>query len=351
MVASADQFFGAIEKAELPPVVGMGGAERVYVDDALLTIRKSALSGGMADFNHDRVSARERSVSQVVAMCRTLPVMSKRRLVEVKDVGLWKDDSSLEELGAYLTRPNPETVLLMLFDDIDLRDKLVKLVDKHALLCRFEHPKDRDMPSHVQRRARRHALKLDGGAVDALAATVGADLTLLERALEKLALVVDPESKVVTSELVERHVADTHLEDAFAFARAVAKQQRGPALSSLAALQAAREEPLRIVGLLAWQLRVVARARALLDEGSTAQQIGSELSLFGDRLSSTLDFAKKLDMRGQAQRLAALAAADRALKGSRQPPWLVMTKLVLDLCPASSGAPRDGAGRAPAPRR
>lgn len=351
MVATADAFFGAIEKAELPAVIGMGGAERVYVDDALATIRASALSGGMADFNHDRASARERSVSQVVSMCRTLPVMSKRRLVEVKDVGQWKDEASLEELAAYLQRPSPETVLLMLFDDVDLRDKLVKLVDKHALLCRFEHPKDRDMPSHVQRRARKHALKLDAGAVDALAATVGADLTLLERALEKLALVVDPESKLVTSELVEKHVADTHLEDAFAFARAVAKQSRGPALGALAALQAAREEPLRIVGLLAWQLRVVARARALLDEGASGQQIGSELSLFGDRLSSTLDFAKKLDMRGQAQRLAALATADRALKGSRQPPWLVMTKLVLDLCPAPAGAPRDGAGRAPAPRR
>ena len=71
MVATADAFFGAIEKAELPAVIGMGGAERVYVDDALATIRASALTGGMADFNHDRASARERSVSQVVSMCRT----------------------------------------------------------------------------------------------------------------------------------------------------------------------------------------------------------------------------------------------------------------------------------------
>lgn len=337
MPASPDAFFNTIEKPDLPPVIAMGGAERVYVDDALTTIRKTALSGGMADFNHDRTSARERTVAQVVSMCRTLPVMSKRRLVEVKDAGAWKDDGSLAELTVYLERPSPETVLLLLFDDIDLREKIVKVIDKGALLCRFEHPKDREMPSHVQRRARRHQLKLDGGAVDALAATVGADLTLLERALEKLALVA-LEGGVITAELVEKHVADTHLEDAFAFARAVARQQRGPALTAMASLQAAREEPLRIVGLLAWQLRVVARARALLDEGASAQSIGSELSLFGDRLSSTLELARKLDMRSHAQRLAALAEADRALKGSRQPPWLVMTRLVMGLCPLTPAA-------------
>lgn len=365
MPALPDAFFAALEKDPLPRVIAMGGAERVYVDDALGIVRKVALAGGMADFNHDRTSARERSFNQITSMCRTLPVMAKTRLVEVKDAGQIKEPD-FDELMAYLTRPSPETVLVLLFDDIDLRDKLVKLVDKHALLCRFEHPKERDMPQHVQRRARRHKLRLDGGAVEALAATVGADLTLLERALEKLALVAEeggPQGPLVTAALVEKHIADTHLEDAFAFARAVARQQRGPALAALAALQAAREEPLRIVGLLAWQLRLVARARALLDEGLSAQELGTELSLYGDRLSATLELANKspffaerssADARGHADRLALLAGADQLLKGTRQPPWLVMTRLVLDLCPAPSpkvsgtarGAPSGGGTRA-----
>jgi DNA polymerase III delta subunit len=135
----------------------------------------------------------------------------------------------------------------------------------------------------------------------------------------------------VSAALVEAHVADTHLEDAFAFARAVAVQDRSSALASLGALQAAREEPLRIVGLLAWQLRQLARARALLDEGRDPAR---ELNLFGDRLSTTMSAARKLDMRGHAARLARLGESDRLLKGSRQPPWLVMARLVMDLCPA-----------------
>lgn len=340
MPKDPDAFFAAIEQGDLPPVVAIGGAERVYVDDALMTLRRRALEGGLADFNHDRTSARERTVAEVTTLCRTLPVMARRRLVEVKDAGSIRE-GDLEPLGEYLDKPSPETVLVLVFDDIDLRDKLVKLVDKKALLCRFEHPKERDMPSHVLRRARRHKLKLDRDATEALAATVGADLTLLERALEKLALVA--EDGEVTATLVERHVADTHLEDAFAFARAVARQERGPALAALAALQAAREEPLRIVGLLAWQLRQIARARALLDEGMTPQQVGSELNLYGDRASTVLAVARKLDMRGHAARLGHLADADRLLKGSRQPPWLVMGRLVMSLCPLAPPSRTPGA--------
>ncbi|HEY4219921.1 MAG TPA: DNA polymerase III subunit delta [Myxococcota bacterium] len=327
MPRDPEALFEMLERGDIPPVLAIGGAERVYVDDVLALVRKQALAGGMADFNHDRVSARDKKAAQIVSLARTLPVMSKRRLVEVKDADQLRDDD-LDILEEYCARPSPESVLLLLFGDIDLRDKLPKLLDKKAALCRFDHPKEREMPVHIRRRAKRHELKLDGRALDALAATVGADLTLLERALEKLALVAN--NGVVDEGAIAAHVADTHLEDAFAFARSVALADRKSAMQALGALQAAREEPLRIVGLLAWQLRQIARARALLDDNRDAAR---ELNLFGDRLSTTMTAAKKLDSRGHGARLARLAKSDRLLKGSRQAPWLVMAKLVLDLCP------------------
>jgi DNA polymerase-3 subunit delta len=337
-----DAFFHMLEDGELPPVVAFGGAERIYVDDALAIVRKRALSGAMVEFNHDRLSARDQAATAAVSACRTLPVMAQRRLVEVRDAGAWRDDDVFV-LEAYLDAPVKESVLCLVFDDVDLRDKLVKVIDKKAALCRFEHPKERDMPRHVERRARRHNLKLDRAAVDALAATVGADLTLLERALEKLALVAG--HGPVTASDVEKHVADTHLEDAFAFARAVAIADRKTALSALGALQSAREEPIRIVGLLAWQLRQIARARALIDDGRDPAR---ELNLFGDRLSATMTAAKKVDMRGHGQRLARLAESDRLLKGSRQPPWLVMSRLLIDLCPTPASTSSSGGAAGPA---
>ncbi|OGQ21156.1 MAG: DNA polymerase III subunit delta [Deltaproteobacteria bacterium RBG_16_71_12] len=347
MARDPDTFLSIVEERELPPVVACGGVERVYTDDVVATVRRRALAGGLADFNHDRVSARDRSFSDIVALANTLPMMAARRLVEVRDAEALRDHD-LPALEAYLRAPAKETVLLLLFGAIDLRAKAVKLIDQHALLCRFEHPRERDLPQHVARRARRHGLALDRAAVEALAATVGADLTLLERALEKLALVA--EGGVVTAALVETHVADTHLEDAFALARAVAHGDRAAALRSLGSLQAAREEPLRLLGLLAWQLRQIVRTRALLDLGRGPQEVGRELSLYGDRLQAALGAARGGDAAAHAARLARLAGADRVLKGSRQPPWLVMHRLVLDLCPAAARGGGGAAHQRPPPR-
>ena len=66
----------------------------------------------------------------------------------------------------------------------------------------------------VRMRARRHKLKLSGQATEALALTVGTDLVMLERAIEKLALV--GEGREVELADISLHVADTHLEDACA---------------------------------------------------------------------------------------------------------------------------------------
>lgn len=347
MPRDPDAFLAIVEEQTLPPVIACGGVERVYVDDVIATVRRRALEGGLPDFNHDRVSARDRPFVDVVALANTLPMMAPRRLVEVRDADALREHD-VAALEAYLRAPARETVLLLLFAAIDLRDKVIKLLDHHALLCRFEHPRERDMPQHVARRARRHGLTLERGAVDALAATVGADLTLLERALEKLALVA--EAGAVTAAMVESHVADTHLEDAFALARAVATGDRAAALRSLGALQGAREEPIRLLGLLAWQVRQAARTRALLDDGHAPNEIGRELSLYADRLQAALAAAKRGDGPAHAARLTLLARADRLLKGSRQPPWLVMHRLVLDLCPP---APRGGVDAGPSgpPRR
>jgi DNA polymerase-3 subunit delta len=341
---SPEAFFTILDndKVPLPPVVAFGGAERVFVDDALSSLRARVLSGGLADFNHDRGTGRDRRGVDIVAMCKTLPVMAPRRLVEIKDADSLHD-ADVEVLAAYLESPSPETVLLLVFGEVDLRSKFPKLLEKSksALLCRFDHPKDREMPSLVLRRAKKLGLKVDGNAADALALTVGTDLTLLERALEKLSIAVD-EGAPITAAAVSQHVADTHLEDAFAFVRAVAVADRKEAIRGAAQLQAAREEPLRLIGLLAWQLRQVAQARALLDDGRDPAQ---ELRLFGDRAAPVLKAARALSPERHARRLVLLAEADVGLKSSRQPPWLLMMRLIHELTVTEPAAKR------PAPAR
>ena len=96
-----DAFFQTLDgDGAFAAVVAFGGAERVFVDDAVAAIRGRVLSGGLADFNHDRTSLRERRMPEVISMCLTLPVMAPRRLVEVRDADA-ANDADVEALGAH----------------------------------------------------------------------------------------------------------------------------------------------------------------------------------------------------------------------------------------------------------
>jgi DNA polymerase-3 subunit delta len=252
-VSDAERFFKGLEEGELPPVIAMGGPERAFVDDALRVVRERALAGAIVEFNHDRVAATEVTCDGVIGLAQTLPTMAPRRLVEVHDADALKEGGS-DRLDAYLDQPAKETVLLFLFGEtMDARGKLVKSLKKRgAHMARFDHPRERDMPGLVRLRARRQKLMLSAEAAEAIAVTVGTDLVLLDRALEKLTLVA--EGREVSLEDIYEHVADTHLEDAFRLTRSLSDGDRAAALKSLAALEAARDEPLRLLGLFELEL-------------------------------------------------------------------------------------------------
>lgn len=326
----ADRFFEQIEEGDLPPVVAVGGPERALVDDAVSILRKRALEGAIPEFNHDQVVAKDAGADRIVSLAQTLPTMAKRRLVEVQDADLLADTGRLD---AYLQDPAPETLLLFVFAGMDMRKGLARLIKKHKHVhARFDHPRERDMPGFVRARARRKGVKLAADAVEALALTVGADLVLLDRGLEKLSLVAD--GGEVTLQDVSEHVADTHLEDAFRLVRALADGNRTTALRSLRALEAGREEPLRLLGLIAWQLRRTLRARAILDAGGDKREIKSALNENWDsRVEALMRAAKKFDLRQHERRLMRVVHTDRMLKSSRAGMWRWMERLTLELCP------------------
>ena len=170
--------------------------------------------------------------------------------------------------------------------------------------------------------------------------TVGADVGLLERAFEKLALLEAEEA--ITLEQISEHVADTHLEDAFRLARAIANQNRVDALKSYAALERSRAVPLQLIGLIAWQLRQLIRARELLDEGATTDEIGRALNQYGGRAKALVQAARKSDIARHRRRLSRVAVTDQALKRSRAPQSLLMQRLILELCPATVNKARGG---------
>lgn len=313
---------------KLPPILAMGGEERAFVDEAVSEIKRRVLSSGLMEFNFDYVSAKSNSLESIVSLAKVLPVMAENRLVLVTESEAIKAEN-LEPFESYLKSPNPQTVLVFVFDQIDIRLKFQKLLDAQAVFYKFDHPKEREMLALIKSRAQLRGLKIDDEAVLSLFLEIGTNLLMLDRAFEKLELCLD--EPVVTAKQISEQVAQTAFQDAFVLARAVVSKDRAQVARSLCELKQAQEVPLRLLGVLAWQFRVVLKARLLLDAQRSVSEIGSKLNLFGDRLDFVLKSARLLDTASQIERLKALLNLDRTLKSSRVPAWLSFDQAILTI--------------------
>lgn len=306
-------------------VMAFGGSERVRIDEALLLIRQKVLTAA-ADFNHDRINGPESDFSSIVSAANTLPMMADMRLIEIRQAEGLKED--LEPFLEYITAPCSTSILVLIFDHVDLRQKLPKALAAQNQLYVFDAPKEFEMPQIIAEYLKKHELKCSSEAANLLAITVGTDISFLENALLKLSVAVA--NKNVQADDIEKHLKGKN-HDAFTFGRLVANADKPRALTLLCNLQNEQEVPLKLVGLLAWQLRQILRCRSLFDQGLTASAIEKKLALFGQN-KDFLRIAQKGSLQWHIYRLTRLNVLDRELKSLPGSPWLYFEKCIIDLC-------------------
>jgi DNA polymerase-3 subunit delta len=305
---------GGPESDALPAVAWLCGEERLLVDDAWDRLRTRALKEVHApDFNHDRVSAKGTPVGVILGLCRTLPVMSPRRLVEVREAEAIPTPEH-ELLLAYVKDPDPSCTLILIGEKADLRMKLYKELNAIGALRIFSKLAERELPDWITQRSRRHGVSITDGAADSLAAAVGSELLLLERSLEKLRLVVG-EGGTITEEHVAVHVAQTRVETSFKIVDAMAGGDMGTALQTLLSVVDAGESPIRLLGALAYAQRNSIRFLDRLLEGASADAAARECRIFSNAHQAA-NRVKTAGRTGLGAGLVAIAAAERALKSS-----------------------------------
>lgn len=334
--------FISIVKSSVPPVIAMGGDERSSVDQATSKIRTDVLKDGVADFNHDRVNLKSRTLVDAISAANNLPMMAPRRLVEVESGdGILEED--LDLLLDYVKSPNPTSVLLIHFEKINLKKKLYKRLDKAGVLFRFEHPKPYEMPDIIRSRIRAKGMRVSDGAQEILKLLVGTDVSLLDNYLDKLELAVSsteiplsPRGKggqagAIGIAEISQHLPESFPADAFAFARALVINDKPEMIRCLGNLEAQKEQPIKLLGLLAWQCRQVINAHWMLKERAPKQQVTRSLGLFGSGAEKVLKVARELDVKTLNKRLTDLSDVDVRLKSSRVSPWLWLSSYVMEM--------------------
>ncbi len=311
------------------PLYAIDGDERVLIDEMVQAIVATAVPPHARDFNLDRLSGREVTVTRVLDTAQTLPAFSDRRVVVVENADKLGFDKA-ESFTAYIEAPNPSTVLVLVAEKFDGRTKAYKALKKAGYAVRFAKPKPREMPQLVRRRAEGLGIDIEPPAIRALADATGADIGAASQALEVLSLYAG--NRAVTVDDVTRVISVTREESIFELVDAIGHGDRVAVLTALhTMLVVNREPPLRMLFMVGRHYRNLLKARAALDAGASRDAILAEVGIPPFLLNNLLDQAHRHSLAELVRGLGAVNHADQELKGGPLSSPRTMERLVLQL--------------------
>ena len=267
------------------------------------------------DFDWSVFDLEKDPAGEVVQAARTLPWVSKRRWVYVRDHA-----GSGSGLKDYVARPAPRTVLIL---EMKKRSRAL------SRLPLVEFDKKVGPARWLRAWAKREDYVLEPAAARALVELVGDDLGRLRMELEKQFL-AQWESRKITSESVAEMTLESREYDVFNLIGAMAKGQSATALLILNRLFEKGVSFSQILALLYWTFRRLLVAREMLERGRSFQEVLRKLKIWSYR--GREGEVRRYSPDWIRQVLIRIRETDRACKSGVSEPRFHLERLLVDTC-------------------
>lgn len=306
-----DELISSVKAGRLDPIYVLHSEHPILIERAVTAIRDATVPPAARGFNYDVVEGKP-SAARIVALAQTLPMMAARRMVFVRELATLPADDT-EGLLAYLTKPNPSTVIVAITSKLDKRMKLYAQLSKKGFLHVLEAP--RQVAPWVRAEAQARNVRIDGAAITRLIDAVGNDLSRLGLAVEQLGLFAG--DRPVTADDVDELIADTRERSVFELTDAIGAADRGRALAAVSSLCDQKESAVGVVVMLARYVRQLSLLHVLRTGNVPRPQWAQVIGVPPFVVDKLMAQARAYTAEALALATQRLATVDRALKGDQ----------------------------------
>ena len=143
-------------------------------------------------------------------------------------------------------------------------------------------------------------------------------------------------AEAVTEQVVREVAAGSAVLSGWEVAVAIGRRDRSAALAALRHLLGAGDEPLRLIGGLAFRARGMLQARAMMERGVGAAQAVRASRLWGDSTSRVVAGLQSYSLQDLLAFPALLLEADRTLKSRAVAPLAVLESMLDRMLPPTT---------------
>ena len=316
----------------MEPFYFLHGPETFYQTEVIQALIQKCITEDNRYFNLETFDARESTVNHWLGSARTLSFLGGIKLVVVRNLheAIPKDQDA-QTLIDYAQSPIPEACVVITADKVDRKRKLFKTLTglKTAVAC--EAPKENELASWLRKRAGETGYSLSPDAARFLVNRVGARLGILAKELEKTLLYAG-KNESVSEKDVSEVVGESKLENVFALTDALKTKNPEKALRLLNNQIDHGEEPIKILGTIAWQLRMIWEVKHYQQKNLPSGQIAKVMGTHPFMVEKSLQHTRRFSTQQLRSGYLELVKADRNLKSTTKDPTAVMQTLILNLC-------------------
>ena len=306
------------------------GPETFYQTEVILALIKKWITEDNRDFNLETFDARESTVSHWLGSARTLSFVGGTKLVVVRNLHeAVPQDQDAPTLIDYAQSPIPEACVVVTADKVDRKRKLFKTLTKLKTAVACEAPKENER--WLRKRAEEAGYSLSSDAARFLINRVGPRPGILAKELEKTLLYAG-KNKSVSEKVVSEVAGESKLENVFALTNALKTKNPEKALRLLNNQIDHGEEPIKILGTIAWQLRMIWEVKHYQLKNLPSDQIAKAMGANPYVVEKALQHTRRFSTQQLRSGYLELIKADRNLKSTSKDPMAVMQTLILNLC-------------------
>ncbi len=270
------------------------------------------------------------SPSQVFDELRTLPFLTEKRVVLIKNAGKFISDNR-KMLETYFENPSDTGILIMSVSSWNGNTNLAKKLKKTGKLINANPPSASQMPKRLMDYAKEaHSKKLNYNDARLLIDFLGDSLTQLYAEIDKLAIYAHDKNDI-TADDITKLTGHNRLFNCFEVINSCLRKNIPKAVRQLRKMFAEdKSAEYTAVGAFAYQFRKMFNAKVMLEKGAHPAQIANQLNIWSNK-DAFFGLLSKLSLRRIAYFITRLAETDFKIKTGRTNPQAAIERLVLKL--------------------
>ncbi len=260
---------------------------------------------------------KETKIEDVIEECSYTDLFGNKKMVILNDAIFLTGKETLESdlLNKYLDSPNENIILVfkVVYDKLDERKKLVKLIKSKSIVKEFKILDDKNIREYISNYFKELDFKIDSMSINEIANRLIGNTKVIDNELEKLYLYKLNEKNINIDD-VKKVVTVYNENEVFKLVDAVVKKDKKKIFDIYKNLLINKEEPIMILTLLANQFRLMYECKVLYEKGMNYKEIATKLKEHPYRVQVSVNNSFNISKKEIKRILVMLAKTDLDIK-------------------------------------